>query len=112
MRNAQLVLIIPVGDSNLPDFGGGIPAIGGRPDNSLPSHGHISNRPPGIPPYVVWPPQFPNRPDNTLPPEFAKPSNPINLPEGAQLPEGAAFVAIYTATKGWHHAVVQGAQPK
>ena len=111
--NAKLVLIIPVGDSNLPDFGGGIPAYGG----GYPSHGLPSNRPPNVPPNVIWPPHLPDRPDNTLPPEISgnRPTNPIQLPEGQPLPEGAAFVAVYTNEKGWHHAVIKGsgvAQPK
>jgi hypothetical protein len=117
--NAKLVLIIPVGDSNLPDFGGGIPAYGGHPDQGLPPsgghpshglpiHGHPGNRPPNVPPNVTWPPSVPSRPDNTLPPELSgnRPTNPIHLPEGAELPTNAAFVAVYTVNKGWHTAVV------
>lgn len=130
--NAKLVLLIPVGDSDLPGFGGGIGAgIGGHPDHSLPpGHAHPGGGPvyppghpsaglpihpghpgggPVVPPNVTWPPQFPNRPSNELPPELSgnRPTNPIHLPEGAQLPTDAAFVAVYTVNKGWQSAVIK-----
>lgn len=127
----QLVLLIPVQGADLPGFGGGIPAQPGHPSTGPvypPGHpsaglpiapGHPANRPPNVPPNVTWPPSLPSRPDNTLPPELSgnRPTNPIQLPEGQPLPEGAAFVAIYTNEKGWHHAVIKGsgsgiAQPK
>lgn len=136
MSQAQLVLIVPISElggiaGTLPSFGGGAgdPGYGkpifhpGHPDHGLPSHGHADQGLPShghisggpvVPPNVKWPPSFTGRPDNSLPPELVRPSNPIVLPEGEPLPEGSAFVAVYTTDKGWKATVIKGsgAQPK
>lgn len=139
MSQAQLVLIVPLGElglgaSQLPSFGGiggghpstgpvyppghpsaGLPIQPGHPSHGLPgSPGHVAP-PIVVPPNVIWPPQFsPGHPDQGLPPEFSgnRPTHPIQLPEGQPLPPGAAFVAVYTAEKGWSHAVVSGSGTK
>lgn len=133
MQNAQLVLIIPVGDSNLPGFGGGIgaqpgypttgpvfppghPSAGlpiqpGHPDQGLPGGGHISGQPvppiQGLPPRV-WPPQnvhpwLPGHGEKPIQPPTAG-TKPIE-PEGG-LPAGSSLVLVYNAEKGWQGAVV------
>ena len=124
--NAKLVLIIPVGDSNLPDFGGGIPAYGGghpshglpsspgHPSHDLPGGGHISTGPIRPPVEgIVWPPRNPNRPDNSLPP-LSPGTKPIQPPTAGTkpvvpeegLPAGSSLVLVYNAEHGWKGAVV------
>ena len=125
--NGQLVLIIPVGDSNLPGFGGGIAAGGGHPSHGLPGYGHPdqglpggaghpSQRPPNVPPNVTWPPQIsPGHPSGQpLPPEISsgRPVQPIQLPPGSPMPADTAFVAVYSEKSGWVFSVVHLAQPK
>lgn len=129
----QLVLLIPIQGADLPGFGGGIPAFGGHPDQGLPGGGGHPSHPiagsPGhpshpivVPPNVVWPPQFPPTAGNLPAPPSdvignqlpVAPSHPIA--PGAPLPANAAFVAVYTAEKGWQSTVIKAppttAQPK
>ena len=125
--NGQLVFIIPVGDSNLPGFGGGIGAQpghpstgpiygGGHPGHDLPgSPGHPANRPPGIPPNVIWPPRVdPGHPDNALPPELSggKPTQPIQIVPGTPLPPDTALILVYSEKGGWKAGAIHLAQPK
>ena len=137
--HSKIALITFFEDSALPGFGGGIPAQPGHPDHSLPGGGHIStgpvyppghpsaglpispghpaNRPPNVPPNVVWPPSNPARPDNSLPAwggSGNRPSQPIAPPTagtkpvdpGSPLPDGSTLVLAYNAEKGWAGAVV------
>ena len=137
--NAKLVLLIPVGDSDLPGFGGGVtvrPENGGgpiyhpgHPDHGLPSvpvdpgfgggigakPGHPANRPPNVPPNVIWPPQGPPPGAATKPPppEISNGLPPtVNVPPGNPLPADSALVAVYTEKSGWSFSVVTVAQPK
>ena len=100
--------------------GAGYPSTGpvyppGHPSAGLPIQpGHPGNRPPNVAPNVIWPPSFPPHAGNELPPELSgnRPTNPIQLPEGAALPPGSTLVLAYSAEKGWQHAVVSGAGTK
>ena len=124
IMNPQLVLLVPIGESNLPGFGGGFPASPGHPsaglpiqpghpDHGLPGGGHVANRPPNVPPNVVWPPQFnPAHPGNELPPELGHPGHPLPVPPGQPLPPNAALILAYTQNHGWNYAIIQTAQPK
>jgi hypothetical protein len=94
--------------------GGGPVYPPGHPSAGLPiAPGHPANRPPNVPPNVVWPPSNPNRPDNSLPPLHAG-TKPIQPPAagtkpvdpGAALPAGSTLVLAYNAESGWAGAVV------
>ena len=89
-----------------PDFGGGLPAGGGHPDQGLPPgfSGHPDQGLPGRPgrpstgpvrPPHTWPPSSPNWPPDPTDPEWGisadRPSHPIYIPIGPDnsLPGGA-----------------------
>lgn len=73
--NAQIVMIVPLGEGPVdPGFGGGRPAGGGRPDNSLPGSG---GRPDNS---LPWAPGG-GRPDNSLPGGGGHPWAPGHRPD-------------------------------